>query len=437
MLRFTILISFLYISFSIYSQQNAMVNGFQETIFLIEADTSEYKSFTPLTNFFQSKEIVGMGEATHGTHEFFKTKIEMFQFLVKKCGYRVFGIEASYGAQMYVNDYVKNGVGNIQGVMQYLDWPWGTEEVKYLVEWIKSYNLNKDDNEKISFYGFDMQNISYGIKYLNRFLLNDSSDYSNSFRSITPLLYNKSENNLFQLILKDKVIIKDSLFAIKNSLKQWISINETKISKKYGKKEFERINLCIENFNQSLVNIYGGNRIFSFRDSCMAYNILKIKEIENNKIFIWAHNGHIGLEYKKTPIMGTYIKRILKEKYYAIGFSFDHGNFMAYKGPNTIAGALLKIIFNRKKLYKGLMQCNVSTNKKNTLTNELNKLGMPSFFIDLNTTTNTLFATQQRYYDIGATFLNARYASRKTIIKNEFDGLIYFNLTRATKLIIE
>ena len=62
MIRFTILISFLHISFSIYSQQNFMLNGFHETVYPIESDTSKFKSFTPLTNFFQSKEIVGMGE---------------------------------------------------------------------------------------------------------------------------------------------------------------------------------------------------------------------------------------------------------------------------------------------------------------------------------------------------------------------------------------
>lgn len=435
MFRFTIIISFLQISFSTYSQQSVMLNSFKETVYPIESDTSEFNSFSPLTNFFKSKEIVGMGEATHGTHEFFKTKVEMFKFLVKKCGYKVFGIEASYGAQLYVNDYVKYGLGNIKEVMEFLDWPWGTEEVRDLVDWIKLYNINKKDKDKITFYGFDMQNVSFGIKFLNRLLLKDSSDYADTFRKITPLLSNTTENNIFQLIFKEKMIIKDSLLTINKNLKQWISLNETKISEKYGKKEFEKIYLCIENFNQSLLNIYGGNRNISFRDSCMANNVLKIQEIENNKMFIWAHNGHIGLEYQKIPIMGTYIKHILKEKYYAIGFSFDHGSFMAYKGPNTIITAFYKFIFNRKKIYSGLTECTAETNKKNTLTNELNKLNLQSFFINLDSTSNTLFITAQFYYDIGATYLNYKHASSKIIAKDQFDGLIFFNLTSATKIL--
>lgn len=437
MFRFIILISFIQISVSSYSQQNVMFNGCKETIYSINSNTSTLEDLIPLISLFQSKEIVGMGEATHGTNEFFKTKFEMFKFLVMKCNFRVFGIEASFGAQLNVNEYVKNGTGNINQVLEFLDWPWGTEEVRELVEWVKNYNLNKNDTDKISFYGFDMQNISYGIKFYHQFLAKDSSDFSKDFKKITPLLYSNSEYDVFKLIANENRIIKDSLYAINDNLKKWVKIYENKISKTYGKKEYDRFYLCIENFSQSLSFIYGGNHSFIFRDSCMAFNVSKIHEIENSKMFIWAHNGHIGLEYQKIPIMGTYLKKSMKEKYYAIGFVFDHGSFMAYKGPNTIADAIVKFIFNQKKLYQGLMECNISTNKKNTLTNELNKLGMQSFFIDLNSTTNTLFTNQQRYYDIGATFMNSRHASSKIIAKNEFDGLIYFNSTSATKLISE
>lgn len=435
MVRCILLIFILHLSITIYSQQNVIVNRLQETLYSINEDISGPDNFIPLTNFFQSKEIVGMGEATHGTHEFFKTKVELFQFLVNKCNYRVFGIEASYGAQMYVNDYVKKGIGNIQEVMKFLDWPWGTEEVRDLVEWIKIYNLTKDENDKISFYGFDCQNIAFGIKYLDRLFLNDSSGYAKEFKKITPILSTKSEHDLFQLILNEKQIIKDSLYNTNKCLKNWIKINEASISNKYGKKEFDRINLCIENFSQSLALIFGSNNTLSFRDSCMAFNVIKIHEIEQKKMFIWAHNGHIGKEHFGMPIMGTYLKRILKEDYYAIGFAFDHGNFMAWKGPNTLAGAFIKFFFNRKKLYQGLMECSAATNKKNTLTNELKKTNLQSFFIDLDSTTNPLFLTPQMYYDIGASYLNNKHASSKMIAKNEFDGLIFFNFTSATKIL--
>ena len=52
-----------------------------------------------------------MGEATHGTREFFKTKHRMLEFLVEKMGFTVFAIEANWPESLAVNDYVLNGNG--------------------------------------------------------------------------------------------------------------------------------------------------------------------------------------------------------------------------------------------------------------------------------------------------------------------------------------
>ena len=435
MVRFILSIIIFYLADDIYSQQQVRLNGFDETLYSITPGISSTDSYTPLTNFFQSKEIIGAGEATHGTHEFFQTKVELFQFLVTKCHFRVFGIEASYGAQMYVNDYVTKGIGSIEETMQFLDWPWGTDEVRDLVEWMRIYNSDKAENDQISFYGFDCQNLSHGIKYLDRLFLNSSSDFTRVFKKITPLLTANSEYDLFQMILNDKETFKDSLYRTNESLEDWIKLNEVVILKSYGIKDFARIKLCIENFDQALDFLFGGNTTLNFRDSCMASNVLKIYEIEQNKMFIWAHNGHIGKEFSKISIMGTHLKAIMKEKYYAIGFAFDHGNFMAWKGPNTLAGAFIRFLINRKNIYQGLMECTAATNEKNTLTNELKKSNLPSFFIDLNSTTNQLFSTTQKYYDIGASYLNNKRASRNIIAKDEFDGLIFFNCTSATKIL--
>src|SRR5438046_8658898 len=56
--------------------------------------------------------IVAMGEATHGTREFFQLKHRMLEFLVEKKGFTVFGIEANWPESLAINDYVLNGTGD-------------------------------------------------------------------------------------------------------------------------------------------------------------------------------------------------------------------------------------------------------------------------------------------------------------------------------------
>lgn len=51
-----------------------------------------FEDLMPLKEILKDKKIIGMGEATHGTCEFFQMKHRMFEFLVEEMGYRVFGI---------------------------------------------------------------------------------------------------------------------------------------------------------------------------------------------------------------------------------------------------------------------------------------------------------------------------------------------------------
>lgn len=421
-------------SLQLFSQKQVQINHSEESVYPVYVDSTDFlDNPESLKAFFLTKDIVGMGEATHGTHEFFEIKSKMFRFLVEHCNYKVFALEASYGAELYLDDYVKGG--DSTDIRNYLDWPWGTEEVRDLMEWIKAYNKDKRDSEKVSFYGVDMQNITPPITYLNHLFCKDSSDFSHAFRAITPLLTTHSEMELFTLIQQDRSALTDSLKAVSLKLQKWVSDYKPVLVEKYSLKHYERIHLCIENFNQSVISVSGTRLPYFYRDSCMAVNVLKIRNIENAKTFVWAHNGHIGLEYKKTLVMGSFLKQALNEHYYAVGFVFDHGTFMAYKGPNTMAGALVKFLFARKHMYKGLIVCSTPSNKKNTLTHELHKTNLTSFFIDLNTTSNTLFTNAQYAYDIGATYMNSRRASGKIEAKKTFDGLIYVNESSCTHLL--
>ncbi|MBX7052761.1 MAG: erythromycin esterase family protein [Flavobacteriales bacterium] len=436
MLRSLFCVVLLTIALSLCSQQKVVLSGLEETVYPFSLDEGGISTnWQGLKNLFLEKKIIAMGEATHGTHEFFETKMKVFQFLVEECHYRVFAIEASYGAEMYVNDYVSGKTNDIALAMKYLDWPWGTEEVKNLVEWIRQYNHGKEASDQIAFYGFDMQNISIGIQYLSEAYFQDSSTCSMSFQKIAHMLTDHSEYEVYQMISKDNLRMRDTLYHIHQEMKEWLSRSGTEITTMFGSRAYDKIHRAVQNYEQSLDFHFCGLRQFGFRDSCMAENVIAIQKMENRNMFLWAHNGHVALQFRKLPVMGTYLKKIFHDQYYAIGFVFDHGHFMAYKGPDSMAGALIKFAFHRKKLYRGLMDCSVASMKKNTLTTAFKQSHVPAWMIDLHSTNNPLFETAQRYYDIGASFLNERRASTSVIAKDEFDGLIYFESTQPTILL--
>lgn len=54
-------------------------------------------------------DVIGMGEASHGTREFFRFKHRLFRYLVEEHGFRMLGLEANFAAMLDINDYVVRG----------------------------------------------------------------------------------------------------------------------------------------------------------------------------------------------------------------------------------------------------------------------------------------------------------------------------------------
>lgn len=74
--------------------------------------------------------VLGLGESTHGTREFFTLKHRLVEFLVVRMGLRVFAMEASESAASAVDDYVRSGIGDGATALAGLRfWTWNTREM--------------------------------------------------------------------------------------------------------------------------------------------------------------------------------------------------------------------------------------------------------------------------------------------------------------------
>jgi erythromycin esterase len=112
-----------------------------------------------------------MGEATHGTHEFFQLKHRMLEFLVERMGFTVFGIEANWPESLAVNDYVLNGNGDAAEALAGLYfWTWNTEETLDMIRWMRRYNQDPSHVKKVKFFGFDMQTTRVAVSNVETYL---------------------------------------------------------------------------------------------------------------------------------------------------------------------------------------------------------------------------------------------------------------------------
>lgn len=123
----------------------------------------------PVARIVGDARIIALGEATHGTREFFLMKHRLLQYFVRELGATVFAIEANQLAAERINAYVRGGAGEARTVMGGMFQVWNTEEMLALIEWMRAYNAQHPER-MVDFVGYDMQDQKPPIDSVRAFL---------------------------------------------------------------------------------------------------------------------------------------------------------------------------------------------------------------------------------------------------------------------------
>ena len=114
--------------------------------------------------------VIGFGEATHGNADFQELKTEIFRNLVEQDKVRAFALEGPFGEYLAVDDYINGGKTTLDEAVEALCFKiYKTETSKELLEWMRDYNDKASNEDKLHFYGFDMQTYEALISYIDDF----------------------------------------------------------------------------------------------------------------------------------------------------------------------------------------------------------------------------------------------------------------------------
>src|SRR5205085_9395469 len=134
----------------------------------------------PLKKVVGDARIVALGEATHGTREFFQLKHRMLEFLATQMGFTIFSIEASMPEAYRLNDFVLNGTGDPAKLIKGMYfWTWDTQEVLDMVMWMREFN--KSGKGRVEFTGFDMQTPNVAAQIASEFVAKADPEYAAEF----------------------------------------------------------------------------------------------------------------------------------------------------------------------------------------------------------------------------------------------------------------
>ncbi|MBU2019897.1 MAG: erythromycin esterase family protein [Bacteroidetes bacterium] len=304
---------FLFISSIAFSQGNIKSIELSDSGNILNNDY-----LRPLDLTFEKVTLIGLGESTHGTSEFTIIRGELFKYLVENHNYTVFFLEADFNACSRVNRYIHGADDDSKEALNEVRlWPWFTQELLNLIEWMRSYN-QKNDNI-LKFVGCDMQLIVDDRLELKR-LFSDNPKYSEFASQLPDLNFDTQDSMIIRSKQKEWLVFAHNFF------------------KSFPEQETLMISSVSQWFEDAIHEGYKEN----FRDSCMAKNIADYLEKRPSvKGVYFAHNGHVGkIAHKylnlneQTKKAGHFLDERLKDNYYAIALEFNKGSFNAINYRN-------------------------------------------------------------------------------------------------------
>lgn len=378
-----------------------------------------FEDLQPLTPWISGARVVALGEATHGTREFFQLKHRMLEWLATEHGFTLFAIEANFAEALAVNDYVLTGRGDPAAALAGLYfWTWDTEEVLALIRWMREYNADPKHLQKLKFYGVDMQYSPGSTKALLEYLRRVDPDFARKVEGpLTPLLSKEALSPRQKMAPE----VLAGLRALLAELQQRLETQRAAYVKQSSAREhtFAVRHAALLAY---LVQSASGSREEAFlgRDRIMAENARWLLEQEGPeaKMVLWAHNGHVSTTPSlPNTTMGRHLRMALGDSLYVFGFVFNQGSFQAMEAPPPGKSA------------RGLIVHTVPPARPGTLDAALASVGQPLFALDVRGvprgTPLGAFLRETRWSrQIGAVY-GEGFPEDRVALAEEFDGVFF------------
>lgn len=315
--------------------------------------------YDPLLEFIGDARFVLLGEATHGTHEFYRERAEITKRLIIEKGFTAVAVEADWPDAYRVNRYVR-GINDdptseraLAGFKRFPTWMWRNTDMLELVDWLRSYNSALAVTAPpIGFYGLDLYSMFTStqevLNYLNK-IDPDAASLARARYSCFDHFHEDSQHYGYATSFGMSPSCEDQVIAQLSELQAHAS--EYQDGQLADEEYFyaEQNARLVKNAEKYYRTMFQG-RISSWnlRDKHMAETLDALAAHQSRmagkpaKIVVWEHNSHIGdarateLGYKGEWNVGQLARERYHHNAVLVGFTTYQGTVMAasdWDGP--------------------------------------------------------------------------------------------------------
>jgi erythromycin esterase-like protein len=326
-----------------------------ETILKHQIPLNSSQDLDRLVQQVGDSKYVLLGEATHGTSEFYRWRATITRRLIEEKGFKFVAVEGDWPDCFEANKFIKSRDSGKKPVNEILadsfkrwpTWMWANWEITELLEWMKMYNQNLPSEKQTGFYGLDVYSLYESIGSVMKFVkdLGDPESYEAAmsvFRCFEP--YAKDPVRYGKAVKTKKFsegCKKEVLKLLSNMKKKY----ELALSKTVDPKQKEDIfaaqmnsKVLVDAENYYKIMLTSSNESWNVRDDHMADTLDSLMDFHGKdaKCIVWAHNTHVGdARYTDMADSGERnIGQIVRERHgndgvFIVGFGTNEGTVIA------------------------------------------------------------------------------------------------------------
>jgi protein-L-isoaspartate(D-aspartate) O-methyltransferase len=317
-------------------------------------DSSEHFSSIDSANLDGLLERIGdsrlvlMGEASHGTAEFYDMRARITRELIEKKGFDIVAVEADWPDAAMI-DYFIRGYGHKPRLKNrpfsdFPSWMWANHSVLAFTHWLKEYNHAFDSAEDaVGFYGLDLYNMFGSMKAVLDYLQDVDPEMAEVARcSYACLMPWANDPSLYSRDMQSGQYrgCEDEVSAVWGDLqknREFYRETESAADRQqyFSAEQNARLVRNAERYYRTMND--ARNDSWNQRDQNMLETLLAILDYrgQTSKAVVWAHNSHIGdaratdMRFRDQFNLGQLARETFGDNAYLIGFGTDHGTVAA------------------------------------------------------------------------------------------------------------
>jgi erythromycin esterase-like protein len=130
-------------------------------------------AFGAMFDRFGDARVVLLGEASHGTSEFYRARAAISKRLIEHHGFNIVAVEADWPDAATIDRYVRHREpreGEMRAFERFPTWMWRNEEVDGFIRWLREHNHGRSHEQMTGFYGLDLYNLQASMRAVIDFL---------------------------------------------------------------------------------------------------------------------------------------------------------------------------------------------------------------------------------------------------------------------------